>query len=430
MDNKKVKSKTVLIIIAVAAFLFTISCSFESKQKSVNDSHLNHLYEEIVVDGQEMAIIHIYAEHPDYEWVDDDDEGTACVDDVARAAIFYMKDFRYKGNLQSKIKAEKLIKFIFFMQSDNGYFYNFIFPDHSINTSHQNSINRPGWWSWRAFWALTEAYPLLKNTDEHLSLEILGAMQKVVENLKDYIPVQKDRTVIAGVEVPKWLPYEYGSDQASLLIIGLTNYYKIIPDESVLEIINSLSEGIMLMQIKDSASKFYGAFLSWQNKWHGWGNMQSYALFKAYQVTNNKSYLNSALLEIDNFYNQLLNEGYINEFSIDIKNSKVNINEIRKYSQIAYSFRPMVYAALEAHKIAGEEKYSKYAADYSKWFFGNNHLNVQMYFPATGRCYDGLNETIVNKNSGAESTIEALLIFQELEKNKINLPNLDKDKQK
>ena len=38
-----------------------------------------------------MAIIHIYSNYPDYAYVGDDDEGIACIDDAARAAIFYLE---------------------------------------------------------------------------------------------------------------------------------------------------------------------------------------------------------------------------------------------------------------------------------------------------------------------------------------------------
>ncbi len=43
-----------------------------------------------------------------------------------------------------------------------------------------------------------------------------------------------------------------------------------------------------MMQINDSEFEFNGAFLSWQNTWHAWGNSQSYALLKAYQVLIDK----------------------------------------------------------------------------------------------------------------------------------------------
>ena len=41
-----------------------------------------------------------------------------------------------------------------------------------------------------------------------------------------------------------------------------------------------------------------------------------------------------------------------------------------------------------------------------------------MYFPQTGICYDGINsKDEINKNSGAESTIEALLSLLDINEN-------------
>lgn len=420
------KNNNSIILIQCLALALILSCHQENKSQIVNDKHLNHLYEEILIDDEEMAIIHIYAEYPNYEWVDDADEGTACIDDVARAVIFYIKDYNYNGNESSLNRAQKLIKFILHMQSENGYFYNFIFSDHTINKEHENSINRAVWWSWRALWALTESYPVMEELDTQLSNRILEAAKKLVENTKNEFPRAKEMTVIEGIQLPKWLPYEYASDQAALLIIALTNYYNMTTDKSVIDIVDLLADGIIMMQINNSQSKFHGAFLSWQNHWHGWGNSQSYALLQAYQISKNQQYLDSALMEIDNFYNELFSRKYLNNFSVRIKESEVILNEVEQFSQIAYSFRPMVFAALEAFKISGKEKYIEDAVNYSNWFFGDNHQHEQIYFPETGLCYDGLNETNVNKNSGAESTIESLLLFQELEQNEIAKSYLNK----
>src|SRR5439155_24394568 len=54
------------------------------------------------------------------------------------------------------------------------------------------------------------------------------------------------------------------------------------------------------------------------------------------------------------------------------------------------------------------------------WFYGNNSAGFPMYDPATGRGYDGLlgpSEFRVNRNSGAESTIEALMALQAINAN-------------
>ena len=50
------------------------------------------------------------------------------------------------------------------------------------------------------------------------------------------------------------------------------------------------------------------------------------------------------------------------------------------------------------------------------WFLGQNHLNQIIYNPATGGCYDGLEEFNVNLNQGAESTVSYLMARLCLEK--------------
>ena len=45
-----------------------------------------------------------------------------------------------------------------------------------------------------------------------------------------------------------------------------------------------------------------------------------------------------------------------------------------------------------------------------RWFLGANHLGVPVAIPTEGSCHDGLNETGVNPNQGAESTLAWLLV--------------------
>lgn len=57
------------------------------------------------------------------------------------------------------------------------------------------------------------------------------------------------------------------------------------------------------------------------------------------------------------------------------------------------------------------------------WFLGNNHLSQIIYNPCTGGCYDGLEESNVNLNQGAESSVSYLmarLAMENLLMNKVN----------
>ena len=92
------------------------------------------------------------------------------------------------------------------------------------------------------------------------------------------------------------------------------------------------------------------------------------------------------------------------------KNNKTEIIKSKAFAQIAYGIRPLIYANVEAYKQTGDTKYKTNALKWLSWFKGKNIASAKMYNSENGRCFDGiLSKTQINKNSGAESTIEALL---------------------
>ena len=402
--------KSVMMVALTATF---ISCHVDDKLQNIeqlNTSHLDHLYEEINVNNLDMAIIHIYADYPTYNYVDDDDEGMACVDDAARAAILYLELFQSSKNEEYLKKNRRLTEFLIYMQAENGYFYNFVWNDNSINKLHKNSLAEPNWWSWRALWALTESYGYYKTADTVFASKIWGRVERLTTNIKNEIPTEMKTEKINDLDIPTWLPNKYAADQSSVLILGLVNYYNQTKDESIRNYISILCKGIVQMQIKDETNKYYGAFLSWQNYWHAWGNCQAYALLKANYILNDENILYSALTELDNFLPAIVSEEYLNSFSIVIHQDKIQTENITQFSQIAYNIRPMIYSLCEAYNITKNQKYLTLALKINKWFLADNPANEIMYNENTGVVFDGINtKQEVNMNSGAESTIEALL---------------------
>ncbi len=418
----KSKSLNKILILIPAVLFFLNQISFCQSEFIVNKSHLDYLYKNIVVDGKEMAIIHIYSNAPDYKYVGDDDEGYACVDDAARAAIFYLEYFKAYDDTSSLIKYYNLVEFLLYMQAENGYFYNFIWDDNSINKTFKTSVADANWWSWRALWAMTEGYDYLINSNDDRSVRVKQSVLRIIENIKKNAANEKNEVTIEGIKLPDWLPFQYAADQAALLTIVLSNYYKINGDKEVLEYLNSLVKGITMMQINDLKCEYNGAFLSWQNEWHGWGNSQAYSLLKAYQVLEKEELKTAALFELNNFYKRLLEIGFLSSFSVSKTDCNFEINKSTKFSQIAYVIRPMVYALLEAYKITSDTSYAIQAGKIAKWFTGKNPAGEVMYNPHTGIIYDGIeNENLINKNSGAESTIEGLLTLLKISQNQTAL---------
>ncbi len=422
MNLSEVKSSLLIRNIIILSILIFInaSCAEDKLNDStlINTSHLDFLYEKLNIDGKELGIIHIYSNYPDYKWVGDDDEGIACVDDAARAALFYMKYYNLTSDTGALNKEENLVKFLLFMQADNGFYFNFIWPDHSINKTFKTSIAEPNWWSWRAILTLSKAYSFFKNKNGVLSKKIEVSLNKAVNAAINWLDKDTVRKYVnyGGLKFPAWLPFETAADQSAILIEGLSDYYQIKKDPGILKHINRLADGILQMQKGDSTDVPYSSFLSWQNTWHAWGNNQASALLYVGKDLNRDDIVLKAVKETKYFYPFLIKEKYFAAFKVEAVNNKNKLIDVEKFPQIAYGIRPSVFACIRTFEATNDEKYLKTAVEIAGWLFGKNAAGVQMYDPLTGRCFDGINDILtINKNSGAESTIEALLTLAALE---------------
>jgi hypothetical protein len=384
----------------------------------VNFGHLNALYVPVAFPGGAQAAgVFIYSQYPNYTPVDAAGEGFTCVDDVSRAALAYLRSGRISSDTAMRSKLYNLLAFVVQMQSANGYFYNFLTTAGTINMFGTTSINNPDWWSWRALQTLTEAGPLIKTANPALFALTDAAVHKLVAQLKtDFAALPETTTVVNGITVPNWLPTGSGADQSSVLLQGLINYCKVNADTAIVSFIRKLADGIVSMQQGDAGHFPYDAFLSWSNTWHAYGNVEAYALMQAGIFLQDTVYTNRAMAEVDNFYPWLLQNGLLVTFSVASSGGSLTNLGQTNYAQIAYGIEPMVFAAAGAYAATGQAKYADIAGHLAAWLLGANDGAVVMYNVSTGVCYDGLSAGAnANLNSGAESTIEALLTLEEVE---------------
>lgn len=414
------KRFNILFIILISSLAMLSSCldkEVKTDPGKVNLDHLKHLYAtKTMNNGTEAGIVHIYSEYPDYDYEIETDEGFTCVDDVARAMVLLSMTPDLENDPELIKMLNGMTTFVLEMQSENGYFYNFLEEDMKINTTYKTSLPEPNWWSWRAFWALESVREYLTDKPE-VTAAIDTATRLLAQNVKrDYLFQAYHYDTIGGYPFPSWLPVKHASDQAAVLILALEKYYIRTQDSSSLIIIEKMAKGISAMQIGDINTFPYGAFLSWKNLWHAYGNIQSYALLRAGKLLNNDRWKERALLEIDYFYSYLINSYFLNHMYFIKDSTGFIVESSSQYAQIAYGIRPMVFACLEVFDQTGDIYYFDLAENIASWFAGNNPAGQQMYDENTGRCFDGIiSEQEVNKNSGAESTIEALLTLQAIE---------------
>jgi len=410
---KQIRNIMFILIIAALSLFACENQDRDNVHNLVNIDHLKHLYTEVTLEnGNEVGVINIYSEYPDYTYTIEPNEGFSCVDDVARALVFLSAYTKNSNDPEIEIMIDKMTGFILSMQAENGYFYNFLWGDMSINKTYKTSLAEPNWWSWRALWALSEIYPKLNG---NLAERTKSATEQIIETVKNkYLDLPKNTILFEGMTLPNWFPSGTAYDQSAILMIGMESYYNNIKkDTALIELIEKFAEGLLLTQKGDRNNFPYGAYLSWNNLWHAYGNMQAYAMLRAGKLLGRDDFIESALSEINHFYPYLINAGYLHHIYIKETDGQIYEAEKRMYPQIAYGIRPTVYACLEAYNVTGERKYIDMAQQLASWLAGNNPAGQQMYDPETGRCFDGIgSENEVNKNSGAESTIEALLILQ------------------
>ncbi|MCK8492572.1 hypothetical protein M0L20_11965 [Spirosoma sp. RP8] len=394
-------------------------------KRYVNVSHLNHLYQPFTLaNGTEVGTVFIYSEAPTYTLVADSDEGFTCVDDVARAGLFLLHEPDLPTDTDKQNKLMKLTEMVLQMQATEpdsvaGYFYNFLFKRslEPINKRFRTSVASPNFWSWRAFWFLTEVYSYFHKTSPTLADCIEQANRRLqAVMLRDFGSKPRTFVTVRGVQVPTWLPFGSGSDQAAIMLLGLLNRYQQKPDSAVVHLIEQLGDGIVAMRQGGPGQFPYGAILSYENNWHAYASDQSYALQRAGKILNKPEWQAVARQEINNFYPYLLKQGFLESFELKQVGNERRLFKRGQFPQIAYGIRPMIWAALEAYEQTKEMKYADLAGRLSSWFLGRNAAKTSLYDPATGRGYDGIiSAGKLNRNSGAESTIEALWAFQKLE---------------
>ncbi|MCK6259041.1 hypothetical protein LCY76_20940 [Fictibacillus sp. KIGAM418] len=399
-------ARMLLSFVLMFCFMTPAYAAAPVKEKSpVNLEHLDFLNEDVTIDGKDMLITHIYSEYPDYKWVDASGEGIACVDDVARAAVVYLNDYEQNKNAQSLESAKKALNFVMHMQADDGEFYNFVNKDLSINTDGPTSKKSFDWWAARAMWSLGQGYGVFKDVDPAYAKELKDSFllankalqKKVNEHYGEYKNVH-------GYKIPAWIG---GFDAMSNALLGLAEFYEVEPRADVKDSMKKVGRGLDEFQYGSYTQYPYGAHMDWEGSptlWHAYGSGQTYALAKAGMVLGEKKWIASAKQEAEQFFTHLLVTGMIKEMA----------PTMAKDEQIAYGVNMLTQGFAEVYHATKDPKYAKYAGLTASWFTGNNDAGAVMYDPATGRGYDGLNGVNgkVNWNSGAESTIEALMAMQ------------------
>lgn len=401
---------SILSLLLVSVFVSNACVTDPKRETTAPDSiaitlrHLDRLGEKVTQNGVTYRYIHIYSEAPDYGWRGDDDEGIACVDDAARAAVVYLRHYELTQNTESLTKAKELLRFVMKMQAPSGYFFNFVWDNTlRINTVHENSrADELNWWSARAVWALGTGARVLRTQDPELTATMIQSVRRLLPAIDIHLSNYPQTELINGIQMPTWLVYRNAADATSEMMLGMAQLAGVDTQNDWRARAVKFGQGLALMRAGTMTQRPYGAHLSNPDAWHAWGNSQMMALTAV-------GLSQQAKAEADVFLPWLLVTGWKKEIPLSPS------RPIMEFEQIAYGVRTQAIGALSVFKATGDETYAVMAGLLASWFTGNNAASTAMYQPLNGYGFDGINSpTNVNRNAGAESTIEALLTLIEL----------------
>ncbi|MEG1573691.1 MAG: glycosyltransferase, partial [Bacteroidales bacterium] len=181
-------------------------------------------------------------------------------------------------------------------------------------------------------------------------------------------------------------------------IKGLSYFYEKEPSPEVLILIRKMADELVKLYLTttDKKWRWFETYLTYDNA------VLPECLIYAYRITENEAYKKIAKYSFD----FLLEKTFANR-QIKVVSNQGWLQKDK--GTLTYGEQPIdvagtVIALGTFYKCFNEPEYLQKQKDAFSWFLGNNHLGQIVYNPATGGCYDGLEENNINLNQGAESS--------------------------
>jgi glycosyltransferase involved in cell wall biosynthesis len=314
------------------------------------------------------------------------------IDDNARALIALCKHYEVTGDKEDLPLLDIYLEFLKYCQQPGGNFLNYV--DYYGNFTEQNKVTNLEDSNGRTIWAL--GYFISKKNI--LSEKRVAEAEKLLENAIPYI---------SALQSPRAM---------SFAIKGFYYYNKIKKLPAITALIDTLAARLLRLYNGEAGKgwAWFEPYLTYAN------SVLPEAVLCAYQETGNPLYKAVAATSFDFLLEQTFNEEGIKVIS--------NKSWLYKGEEAAtYGEQPIdvAYTILALGRFYDEFKNPDYLLKMKSafnWFLGNNHLRQIIYNPCTGGCYDGLEETQVNLNQGAESTISYLMARLTIGKDRDVLP--------
>ncbi len=306
------------------------------------------------------------------------------LDDNARALIALCQHYEMFQDKKDLDLVNTYLDFIKFCMLPNGLFLNYV-NDNKQFTSQNVSENMDDS-NGRAVWALGYVCSLTNILPIHVTKEAEKLLAVAL------LQLEKVHSTRAMAFIIKGLYYQNSEENKNLLIL--------------------LADRLVQMYTHEKTKDWH-----WFENYLTYGNsVLSEAMLCAYLRTNKREYKTIA----NESFGFLLSEIFVDDTIKVISNKGWHRKGQQKTAalggeqpiDVAYT----IVALEKFYNAFHKDEHKSKAIIAFNWFLGANHLHQIIYNPRTGGCYDGLEETNVNLNQGAESTLSYLMARLAIEK--------------
>ena len=301
------------------------------------------------------------------------------LDDNARALVVTCMYFELTGNEKSIQDIRKYLTFIKSCMQPAGDFLNYVDKDNKF--TDQNKAANLDDANGRAVWALG----YLLSLTNLLPGDVISEAKAIIE---------KSMHRIETVHSPRAMAFA---------VKGIYYYLSTANSPENLLHLKTFADRLVQMYKHESNEKWewFEGYLTYAN------SILPEAMLYAWLKTRKTVYKKIAISSFNFLLSQIFNEN-----GIEVISNKGWLQKGQKAGHFGEQPIDVAYTVMTLSKfydVFNDENYRQKMETAFNWFLGSNRLHQIIYNPCTGGCYDGLEETHVNLNQGAESTVSYLM---------------------
>lgn len=304
-----------------------------------------------------------------------DPESGYTLDDNARALINMVMYHKYYQDCNALKLANIYLSFMESMQRNDGWFDNY--KDFNQELTKQNLEVNLEDANGRALWSLGYLIAQKQILPRALVLRAEKCWNKAIEKINN-------------ISSPRAIAYA---------IKGLYHYYSVYQEEIIKKHIGRFADMLLHHYNINSGDKWfwYEDYMTYAN------NVLPEAMMYSHLITKDKRFKNIAEISFDFLLAHYFMKGQIKV--ITNRGWFKKKNERNFYGEQPIEVATTIIALDLFYEVTGKNKYKDQLELAFSWFLGNNHLRQIMYNTENGASYDGLEDTQININQGAESAL-------------------------